>query len=118
MKTLYSSALILLASAVFSPLSAPVLATEQAAKHAAMGSMGSMNMHQQLTDGLVKKVNKAAGAVTIAHGALPNGMPGMTMAFRVKNAAWLDQLKPGQKIRFALENMQGVMIITHYELAN
>ncbi|MGB4359007.1 MAG: copper-binding protein [Rhodoferax sp.] len=67
-------------------------------------------------EGEVKKVNKARGTVTLAHGALPNGMPPMTMAYKVKDAAWLDQLKAGQKIRFATDPADGGMTVLRYEL--
>lgn len=70
-----------------------------------------------LGDGLVKKVDKTKGTVTLAHGALPNGMPPMTMAYKVKDAAWLDQLKAGQKIRFATDPADGGMTVLRYELA-
>lgn len=66
----------------------------------------------QLAEGTVKKVDKAAGKVTLAHGPLVNlGMPGMTMAFRVKDAAWLDQLKVGDKIRFLVEQVGGAYTV-------
>jgi len=68
-------------------------------------------------DGLVKKVDKNRGTVTLAHGALPNGMPPMTMAYKVKDTAWLDQLKAGQKIRFATDPKDGGMTVLRYELA-
>ena len=68
-------------------------------------------------DGLIKKVDKTKGTVTLAHGALPNGMPPMTMAYKVKDAAWLDQLKAGQKIRFATDPADGGMTVLRYELA-
>ena len=68
-------------------------------------------------DGLVKKVDKNKGTVTLTHGALPNGMPPMTMAYKVKDAAWLDQLKAGQKIRFATDPADGGMTVMRYELA-
>jgi Cu/Ag efflux protein CusF len=70
-----------------------------------------------LGDGLVKKVDKTKGTVTLTHGALPNGMPPMTMAYKVKDAAWLDQLKAGQKIRFATDPADGGMTVLRYELA-
>lgn len=70
-----------------------------------------------LAEGLVKKTDKARGTVTLAHGALPNGMPPMTMAYRVKDKAWLDQLKPGQKIRFATDPADGGMTVTKIDLA-
>jgi len=63
-----------------------------------------------LGDGVVKSVNKAKGTALIAHGALPNGMPPMTMAYKLKNPAWLDQLKSGQAIRFATD-AQGTTVL-------
>ncbi len=67
-------------------------------------------------EGEVKKVNKARGTVTLAHGALPNGMPPMTMAYKVKDARWLDQLQAGQNIRFATDPADGGMTVTRFEL--
>ncbi|MCC6201761.1 MAG: copper-binding protein [Gammaproteobacteria bacterium] len=70
-----------------------------------------------LTDGEIKKVDKAAGKVTIAHGPMPSGMPAMTMAFRVKDAAWLDRLTEGQKIRFDAKTVDGALTIIYFEPA-
>ena len=73
----------------------------------------------RLAEGTVKKIDKAAGKVTLAHGPLTNlgmNMP-MTMAFRVKDAAWLDQMKNGDKIRFAADNAGGVMTVIKFEPA-
>jgi Cu/Ag efflux protein CusF len=67
-------------------------------------------------EGLVKKVDKTKGTVTLSHGALPNGMPPMTMAYKIKDAAWLDTLKAGQKIRFATDPADGGMTVTLVEL--
>jgi Cu/Ag efflux protein CusF len=67
-------------------------------------------------EGEVKKVNKARGTVTLTHGALPNGMPPMTMAYKVKEASWLDQLQAGQKIRFATDPADGGMTVIRFEL--
>jgi Cu(I)/Ag(I) efflux system protein CusF len=54
-----------------------------------------------LTDGEVRVVDKAAGKITIKHGAIPRlDMPPMTMAYLAKDKSMLDQLKPGDKIRF------------------
>lgn len=55
-----------------------------------------------LDDAVVKKVDKAAGKLTLAHGALSNGMPPMTMVYKVKDVALLANLQPGQKVRFAV----------------
>jgi Cu/Ag efflux protein CusF len=66
-----------------------------------------------LSEGTVKKIDKAAGRVTLAHGPLVNlDMPGMTMPFAVREPAWLDKLKPGQKIRFrAEEGKDGYVVV-------
>ena len=69
-----------------------------------------------LADGLVKKVDKVGKKVTLSHGPLPGGMPAMTMAYRVKDATWLDKMKEGQKIRFAADPADGGMSILRFEL--
>ncbi len=68
--------------------------------------------------GTVKKVNTAAGKVTISHGPLKNlGMPAMTMIFRVKDPSWLGKMKPGEHIRFVADEVQGNLTVTRYERA-
>ena len=68
-----------------------------------------------LSDGLVKKIDKANKKVTLSHGPLPNGMPAMTMVFRVKDSAWLDKMKEGKTIRFAAEDINGAMTVVRFE---
>lgn len=71
-----------------------------------------------LSDGLVKKVDKAAGEVVIQHGQLDSiGMPPMTMAFGVADKSWLNKLKAGDKIRFTAVNEGGKYIVTTIEAA-
>ncbi len=92
----------------------------------AAGDQGRHQMAQapaaadaQMIDGLVKKVDKSAGKLTLSHGPLPAlGMPAMTMVFRVKDAAWLDQMKAGDKIRFMAEKVNGAYTVVHVEAAN
>jgi Cu(I)/Ag(I) efflux system protein CusF len=67
-------------------------------------------------EGLVKKIDKSKGTVTLAHGELPNGMPPMTMAYRVKKVAWLDTFKVGQTIRFATDPADGDTTVVRFEL--
>ncbi|OIQ69936.1 periplasmic copper-binding protein [mine drainage metagenome] len=81
-------------------------ATAMPTKTAAKSAMG---------EGMVKKVDKTKGTVTLTHGALPNGMPPMTMAYKVKDASLLDKLKAGQKIRFATDPADGNMTVTQIE---
>ncbi len=65
-----------------------------------------------MTDGEVKKVDKDAGKLTIKHGPLTNlDMPGMTMVFRVKDPAMLDQVKERDKIRFVADRVNGAITV-------
>ena len=68
-----------------------------------------------LVDALVKKVDKSKGTVTLAHGAM-NGMPPMTMVYKVRDVAWLDRMPVGQKIRFATDPADGGMTVMRFEL--
>lgn len=64
-------------------------------------------------DGTVKKVNADAGKVTISHGPLTSlDMPAMTMVFRISDPAMLDQMKPGNRIRFVVERLGGALTVT------
>lgn len=73
----------------------------------------------QMVDGLVKKVDKSAGKLTLSHGPLPAlGMPAMTMVFRVKDVAWLDRMKAGDKIRFMADKVNGAYTVVHFEAAD
>ena len=68
-----------------------------------------------MDEGLVKKIDKTKGTVTLTHGALSNGMPPMTMAFHVKDVAWLDKMTVGQKIRFATDPADRGMTVVQFE---
>ncbi|WP_296753828.1 copper-binding protein [Thiobacillus sp.] len=45
-------------------------------------------------------------------------MPAMTMVFRVQDTAWLEQLKPGDNIRFLAGRVNGAFTVTTLELVN
>lgn len=67
-------------------------------------------------EGEVRKVDKEAQKVTIKHGPLKElDMPSMTMVFRVKDPAMLDQLKVGEKINFTTEKAGGAFTVTSFE---
>ena len=72
----------------------------------------------RLAEGTVKKIDKSAGKLTIAHGPLESlGMPPMTMVFRAAEPGLLDQVKVGDKIRFAVERVGGALTVTSLEAA-
>jgi Cu/Ag efflux protein CusF len=71
-----------------------------------------------MTNGVVRRVDKSAGSVTIAHEPLTNlNMPKMTMTFLVKERAWLDGLKEGSRIRFVAENVNGELTVVALQSA-
>jgi len=112
MKAAIATALIILTT--ICPASA--LAADDHAGHGAMH--GSKAAGVAMSDGLVKKVDKAGAKVTIAHGPLENlAMPAMTMVFRVKDKTWLDQVQNGDKIRFIAENVEGTLSVVKLEKA-
>ena len=111
MKSLLTAALTALAMGAVAPAMAQTEHSKHGTTKPAVGASDAA-----MADGLVKKVDKSRRTVTLAHGALPNGMPPMTMAYKVKDAAWLDQLKAGQKIRFATDPKDGGMTMISYEL--
>ena len=113
MKALFTSTLIALVTLGAAPVQA---AGDHAGHGMAMQATASTEM--QMVDGVVKKVDKSAGKVTLSHGPLSNlSMPAMTMVFRVKDASWLDQMKAGDKIRFMADNVNGAVTIVHFEPA-
>lgn len=69
----------------------------------------------RMDDATAKKVDVTKATVTLAHGALSNGMPAMTMTYRVKDPAWLEKMATGQKIRFAAESVDGGMTMVRFE---
>jgi Cu/Ag efflux protein CusF len=94
----------------------PALAdAHQKDKTAATATPGA----SQLVDGEVRKVDKDAKKLTLRHGPLPSlDMPTpMTMVYQVKDPALLDQVKPGDKIRFTAEKIGGAFTVTHIETA-
>jgi Cu/Ag efflux protein CusF len=59
-----------------------------------------------MTGGEVRKVDKAAGKITLKHGPIVNlDMPGMTMVFHVPDAALLEGIKAGDKVEFRAEKV-------------
>jgi Cu(I)/Ag(I) efflux system periplasmic protein CusF len=70
-----------------------------------------------MTDGVVKRVDAARGEVTIAHDDIKNlDMPKMTMAFKVRDPAWLKKIKAGDAIRFAADMPGGELTVVAYEI--
>lgn len=92
-------------------------ADDNAARPAVEPSSGKSD--PKMTAGVVKKVDKPAGKVTISHEPIQHlNMPTkMTMVFRVKDPAMLDQLKEGDRINFVAEKVDGTYTVTSVEPA-
>ncbi|MDP2432605.1 MAG: copper-binding protein [Pseudomonadota bacterium] len=74
-------------------------------------------MASAFSEGMVRKVDKARGKLTLRHGPLANlDMPAMTMIFRVTDPAWLDQIKPGDNVRFQADKVNGKLTVTQLEV--
>jgi Cu(I)/Ag(I) efflux system protein CusF len=70
------------------------------------------------TDGEVRRVNKETKKITIRHGPIAHlEMPAMTMVFQVSDPAMLEQVKAGDKIKFAADKVGGAYTVTHIEPA-
>jgi Cu(I)/Ag(I) efflux system protein CusF len=69
------------------------------------------------TEGEVRKVDKAAGKITLKHGEIKNlDMPPMTMVFTAKDPALLDKVKAGDKVRFHAEKDGAQFLVTALEV--
>ena len=72
-----------------------------------------------LADGQVIKIDSAAGKITIKHGPLRQfGMDeGMTMVYRAPDPSTLTAIKPGDKVKFAPDRVNGQFVVTKIEKA-
>jgi Cu(I)/Ag(I) efflux system periplasmic protein CusF len=72
---------------------------------------------QRMIDGEVMKVDASAGKITIKHGPIKklNMDEGMTMVFKASNPAMLKRVKPGEKIRFDADSINGQFTLTKIE---
>lgn len=66
--------------------------------------------------GEVTKVNADSGKLTIKHEPIPNlDMGAMTMVFKAKDDEMLSAVKPGDKIKFTAERVDGRITVTKIE---
>ena len=68
-----------------------------------------------MANGEVKKIDEAAGKITLKHGpikSLDMEDESMTMVFRVQDSAMLKQVKVGDKVKFEAERAPAGITIT------
>lgn len=80
---------------------------------AAALTLAALAAHAQAYEGEVRKVEKSQGKLTLRHGELKAlDMPPMTMVFRVKDAAMLEGLNVGDRVRFDADKVGGAYTVT------
>ncbi|MGM4891437.1 copper-binding protein [Tardiphaga sp. 839_C3_N1_4] len=69
--------------------------------------------------GEVKKIDEAAGKITLKHGPIKSldMDEGMTMVFRVKDPAMLKSVKVGDKVTFNAGRVDGQIVVTSIQKA-
>ncbi len=75
-----------------------------------MSGMGdqTQNKNTHRGQGAVNSVDAKAGKVNLTHGPMESlGWSAMTMGFSVKDVALLEGIKPGMKVDFELEKVDG-----------
>jgi Cu/Ag efflux protein CusF len=75
--------------------------------------MDHSKMDSQMTRGVVRRIDRAAGKITIKHDEIKqHEMPPMTMIFMVLDKEMLADLKKGDEVRFVIDKD---MNITHLQ---
>ncbi|MFN3302864.1 MAG: copper-binding protein [Roseateles sp.] len=89
----------------------PAAVAAQPAPHAAPASAPAAGAAP--ADGEVRKIDAAAGKLTIKHGEIKSlDMPPMTMVFQVRDKAMLDKLQVGARIQFQAVSEAGKFVVT------
>lgn len=107
-----------LAAALSLPLAFSVPAVAQTVASTAAAPAGGMTPSADMAEGEIRKVSKDTGKLTIKHGPIKSmDMPPMTMVFTAKDPAMLDKLAVGDKVRFAVVDEGGKMLVTDIQPA-
>jgi Cu/Ag efflux protein CusF len=82
-------------------------------------SLAALAQSSELVNGQVTKIDESAGKITIKHGPLKkfDMNEGMTMVFRAGDPAMLKAVKPGDRIRFIPDRINGQFTVTKIEKA-
>lgn len=106
----------LLAAAVGAAAALPPTVLAQAAGTGSAAAAGPAAV--EMTEAEVRKVDKENRKITLKHGAIKNlDMPPMTMVFGVSDAALLDKVREGDKVRFTATAEGGRYTVTELQPA-
>ncbi|MBM3344094.1 MAG: copper-binding protein [Betaproteobacteria bacterium] len=107
---------ITLAAALAAALIVPAYAQQKNNDHAAHHPAQATNNAAAMADGEVRRIDKDAKKLTLRHGPIKSlDMPPMTMVFQVKDAALLDRVNIGDKVKFNAEKIPGGYAVTEIE---
>ena len=112
-----STLLLLVTTSVFAASHAGAPMAKDATKKEVAAPMPASAL-ADMSDGEVRKVDKENKKVTLRHGPIKNlDMPPMSMVFGVKDAALLDTVKVGDKVKFKAEQAGTALIVTDIQSA-
>ena len=78
----------------------------------AMSSLPAKSQVNDMTQGVVRKIDKENSKITIRHEEIKSlDMPPMTMVFQVRNAALLDKVQVGQTVKFTVVQDGGKLVV-------
>jgi Cu/Ag efflux protein CusF len=98
-------------------LAVPAMAQQRTEDHPAHHPAAAASA-ADMTEGEIRKVDKDTKKLTIKHGEIKNlDMPPMTMVFQVTDAAMLDRVKAGDKIRFVVQKSDTGFVVTDLQVA-
>ena len=104
---------LLIATLLCGAISLPVFAAQPASSASA-----SVEATASLSQGEVRKIDLAGQKITLRHGPLQSvGMPPMTMVFGVRDAALLEGISVGDKVRFQVEQQGSQYVVTELQAA-
>jgi Cu(I)/Ag(I) efflux system protein CusF len=97
------------------PITKSILATMLFAFATVVASPASAQ-GAELSEAEVRKVDKENSKITLRHGPIKNlDMPAMTMVFQVSDAAMLDKVRAGDKVRFRATGEGGKYTVTEIQ---
>ena len=114
MKALFLTAT--LSSLLFVPAFAQTMNHDAMGKTSASPSTSKESATPAMTDGVVTKVDKTAGTITLRHAEVKAvRMPAMTMAYQAKDRALLDKVAAGDKVGFTLAQQKDGYLVDAIE---
>jgi len=114
---LFATTTLVLSALLTGPVTAQQKAEDHSAHHPAGTATAATNT-ADMADGEVRRVDKGAGKLTLRHGEIKSlDMPSMTMVYQVKDPAFLDKVKVGDKVKFRAEKSGSGYVVTAIEAA-